>query len=278
MLHARALLLRNCGRFTHVSSDFGSQYHTHTFVTSEALYASLTREVTWRHESRFVDLEEDAKKSGSTDYFLCDYDVGARPLWFTAGIFVDESLRILPKRAMSRRKRPGIERPVVDTNDFNVVDEDYPSTGGQRVDGTRRRFSCPTYGRIESVLPDHKLFTCALSPLREELGLFTPGQTFLMGKKRTMFQLMNASSITELVDADESTALEEYQPIQVRLDEIKNFREYEVIAGTARYLLVRGVPTEASLAASFGDLDGIGPTRRLMPTFWIDRVRQLISG
>lgn len=278
MLYARALLLRNCGRFTHVSSDFGSQYHTHTFVTSEALYASLTREVTWRHEGRFVDLENDARKSGSTNYFLCDYDVGAKPLWFTAGIFVDEKLRILPKRPMSRRNRPRADQPVVDTNDFNVVDEDYPGTGGRRVDGVERRFFCPTYGRIESVLPDHKLFTCALSPRRAELEWFTPGQTFLLGKKRTMFQLIGASSLTELVESDESAALEQYQPVQIKLDDVKNFREYEVIAGTARYLLVRGVSTQASQAASFGEFAELGPTRRLLPTFWVERVSQLISG
>src|SRR6266498_5284107 len=138
MLYARALLLRNCGRFTHVSSDFGSQYHTHTFVTSEALYASLTREVTWRHETRFVDLETDAEKSGRNDYFLCDYDVAAKPLWFTAGLFVDNNLRMVPKRAMSRRSQAGGEPPVVDTTNFNVVDEDYPSTGGKRADGAQR--------------------------------------------------------------------------------------------------------------------------------------------
>lgn len=278
MLYARALMLRNCGRFTHVSSDFGSQYHTHVFVTSEALYASLTREVTWRHETRFIDLDADAGKSGRHDYFLCDYNVRAKPLWFTAGLFVDENLRVVPKRAMSRRGQPGGQRPVVDTTNFNVIDEDYPSTGGKRADGGQRRFFCPTYGRIESVLPDHRLFTFALAAELEHLEWFKSGQTFLMGKKRTMFQLIGASSVTELVESAESAALEEYQPVQIKLDEVKNFREYEVIAGTARYLLVRGVATSASLAASISDFAGIGPTRRFLPTFWVERARQMISG
>lgn len=278
MLYARALLLRNCGRFTHVSSDFGSQYHTHTFVTSEALYASLTREITWRHETRLIDLDADAKKSGRDDYFLCDYDVRARPLWFTAGLFVDEKLRVLPKRAMSRRSRPGGERPVVDTTNFNVVDEDYPSTGGKRPDGARRRFFCPTYGRIESVLPDHRLFTCALAPGLDQLEWFKPGQTFLMGKKRTMFQLLYVSSTTELEEARNASTLDEYQPVQIKLGEIGNFREYEVIAGTARYLLVRGFSPGRSLAASFDDFGDVGPTRRILPSFWVDRVQELMTG
>src|SRR5215213_4598160 len=148
VLYARALLLRNCGRFTHVSSDFGSQYRTHAFASSEALYASLTRGVTWCHANRLVDLKEDAKKSASDDYFFCDYDVKAKPVWFTPGVFVDRALHLLAK-----------QRAVVDRNDFNVVDEGYPSTGG----GGRAYF-VPTYGRIESVLPDHWLLACALSP------------------------------------------------------------------------------------------------------------------
>src|SRR5713226_8013467 len=96
-MYVRALLLRNCGRFTHVQSDFGSQYHTHMFVTSHALYASLTRGMTWRHSSKFVDLDHDAEKPGRDDYFFCDYDVKAKPLWFTPGIFVDEQFCSLTK-------------------------------------------------------------------------------------------------------------------------------------------------------------------------------------
>lgn len=263
MLYARALLLRNCGRFTHVSSDFGSQYHTHLFVTSEALYASLTREVTWRHASKFVDLNEDAKKSASEDYFFCDYDVKAKPLWFTPGVFVDERFRLLPK-----------QRGVVDKNDFNVVDEGYPGTGGKRVDGTKRGFFCPTYGRIESVLPDHKLLTCALSPRRDELERFTGGQTFLMGKKRTMFQLVDLSEVTELVEANADASIEECQPVQVKVGEIRNFREYEILAGTARYLLVRGRTVESLFAASFTYTREAQAIRRVLPAFWIEQVQQ----
>src|SRR5581483_1075949 len=224
MLYARALLLRNCGRFTHVQSDFGSQYYTHTFVTSEALYASLTREVTWRHASKFVDLEEDAKKSASADYFFCDYDVKAKPIWFTPGVFVDRQFHLLPK-----------QRGVVDRNDFNVVDEAYPSTGG----GSRPHY-VPTYGRIESVLPDHKMLTFGLSPNPQELQDFIIGQTFLMGKKRTMFQLIDVSNVVELFKGEDTAPIDECQPVQVKLDEVRNFREYEILAGTARYLLVRG--------------------------------------
>jgi len=262
VLYARALLLRNCGRFTHVSSDFGSQYRTHTFASSEALYASLTRGVTWRQANRFVDLKEDAKKSASDDYFFCDYDVKAKPIWFTPGIFVDGELRLLAK-----------QRDVVDRNDFNVVSEGYPSTGG----GGRPYF-VPTYGRIEGVLPDHRLLTCALSPQESELEGFALGQTFLMGKKRTMFQVTYASQVAELIETEGDAPIGECQPVQVKMDEISNFHEYEVLAGTARYLLVRGRTSEASLAASFTNLDGTLEVRRVLPAFWVEQVGQILHG
>lgn len=261
MLYARALLLRNCGRFTHVQSDFGSQYYTHTFVTSEALYASLTREVTWRHDGKFIDLEEDAKKSASADYFFCDYDVKAKPIWFTPGVFVDRQFRLLPK-----------QRGVVDRNDFNVVDEAYPST-----DGGGRPYYVPTYGRIESVLPNHKMLTFGLSPNPQELEGFIIGQTFLMGKKRTMFQLTDVSSIVELVKVEGAATIGECQPIQVKLDEVRKFREYEILAGTARYLLVRGQTLETPLAVSFSLSNEILGLRRVLPTFWVEQVQIRLS-
>lgn len=261
MLYIRALLLRNCGRFTHISSDFGSQYHTHTFATSEALYAGLTREVTWRHTTKFVDLEEDMRKSTSDDYFFCDYDVAAKPIWFTPGVFVDNLFRLLPK-----------QRGVVDRNDFNVVDEDYPNTGGGG-----RAYYVPTYGRIESVLPDHRLFTCALSPRRDELGLFSLGQTFLMGKKRTMFQLMDVSNISELLETQDPASIDDCHPIQIKLDQVKNFHEYEILAGTARYLLVRGRTSETSFASSLTFSVSTTAVRRALPAFWTENVLRRLS-
>jgi len=238
-LYARAMLLRNCGRFTHVSSDFGSQYHTHMFVTSEALYASLTRGVTWRHEGRSIDLDEDAAKSGREDYFLCDYDVSKKPIWFTPGIFVDEQLRPLAK-----------ERHVVDKNDFNVVDEGYPSTGGGN-----RPYYVPTYGRIESILPNHRLFTCALSFNQSELESFGPGQIFMLGKKRTMMQVIELSNIVPGRRA-EGTCSTPF--LQIQPGGIGQFARFEALAATTRYILVRG---ELRAANPYWELRGISIAR-----------------
>jgi len=253
-LYARAVWLRNCGRFTHVSSDFGSQYHTHTFVTSEALYASLTREVAWRHTSRFIDLEEDAGKAVSGDYFVCDYDVQAKPIWFMPGVFVDEQLQPLPK-----------ERRVVDKNDFNVIDEGHPGTG-RRVDGTERRFFCPTYGRIESVLPDHRLLTYAISPRRDELGWFSVDQVFLMSKKRTMFQIVELSAVVEGVWRN--GACDSGWWLELPPNDSTRFQSFMVLAATMRYLILQGVIREEVKYLEFLFPDA---TLRL-PDFYLEQI------
>jgi len=249
MLYARALQLRNCGRFTHVSSDFGSQYHTHTFVTSEALYASLTRGVTWRHKSRFVDLEEDAMKAASDNYFFCDYDVQAKPLWFTPGVFVDKQRHPLVK-----------ERGVVDRNDFNVVDEDYPGTGGGG-----RAYYVPTYGRIEGILPDHRLLAYAISPCREELAWFTLGQIFLMGKKRTMFQTTELSAIVEGIwkYGHCSTGW-----LQLPPDYGTGFQSFMVLAATMRYVILSGTTREEVKYQEFAFGDAVVR----LPQFYLQRM------
>ena len=249
MLYARTLMLRNCGRFTHVSSDFGSQYHTHTFVTGEALYASLTRGVTWRHESRFVDLEEDAKKEMSGDYFFCDYDVQAKPIWFTPGVFVDERLRPLTK-----------ERRVVDKNDFNVIDEGHPGTGGGN-----RPYYVPTYGRIESVLPDHRLLTYALSPRLREVESLAIDQTFMMGKKRTMFQVVALSPIVEGVwkRGECTTGWLELLPTDGG-----RFQRFEILAATMRYIVLRGTTREELDYVEFAFPEG----NLCLPNFYLERI------
>jgi len=247
-LYARKILLRNCGRFTHISSDFGSQYHTHTFVTSEALYASLTRGVTWRHPGRFIDLEEDAQKAGRTDYFLCDYDVLAKLLWFTPGIFVDGSGQPLVK-----------QRGVTDKNDFNVVDEGEPGTGGNN-----RPHYVPTYGWIEGILPDHRLVVYALSPRREELEWFKMDQIFLLGKKRTMFQIVSLSDLVEGI-AGEGQCTTGY--LQLSPNSSTRFRSFEVLAATMRYVILRGTTREKVGYLEFPLPDG----ELCLPDFYLEQ-------
>jgi hypothetical protein len=160
----------------------------------------------------------------------------------------------------------------VDRNDFNVVDEGYPSTGG----GGRAYF-VPTYGRIEGVLPDHSMLTCALALREIELEGFACGQTFLMGKKRTTFQLADVSEVEELVEVEGDAPIGECQPVQVSTTEVSNFSEYEILAGTARYLLVRGRTPESSLEMSIVNPKSTLEFKRILPAFWVEKVEQILS-
>ncbi len=220
-IFGRFIWLRNCGRFTHVSSDFGSQYYSHAFVTSEALYASLTRGATWRHRSRFVDLKEDAKKSMASNYFICDYDVSKKPVWFTPGIFYD-----------ANGKRLGKSHKVVDKHNFNVLTEGYPNTGGGG-----RPIYVPTYGWMECILPDQKLLTYIFSPISSEIDSFKKDQVFLLGKKRSMFQIVN---ISEIYKGEIKTGLCTTPFLQIKLEDVVLFGHYEVLATTMRYLIIKG--------------------------------------
>ena len=256
-LYARAIWLRNCGRFAHISSDFGSQYHTHTFVTAEALYASLTRGVTWRHQGRFIDLEEDAIKSSSLDYFLRDYDVARKPIWFTPGIFVDDQGQPLVK-----------QRGVVDKSDFNVISEGYPGTGGDKAGSGKRPSYVPTFGNIESILPDHRMLVYAFSSQEEELSWFRTKQVFLLGKKRTMMQICETS---EIYQGQEETGACETGFLQLRSDDMKHFTSFEILAGTMRYIIARGSVKPDTRYTSFGLTVPYLGLRLVLPDFVLER-------
>lgn len=226
MLYARTITLRNCGRFTVIASDFGSDYRTHTHLTSEALYAGLTRGVTWR--PRVIDLREDP------DTFTLAYDVAAMPVWFLPGIFTADGTHRL-------------EDAHLDTTAFNVVHEFYPSTSrsyvlkGSDLEEKGRPYHVPTYGTIQAVRPDRRLATCAFSPTRGLLEDFAPGQVFMLGKKRTMFQIAHLSAV---VGGQPQHGLCTTPFLEVGVDDVRRFATYEVLAATMRYLLVRGETRE----------------------------------
>ena len=239
MLYARAITLRNCGRFTVVASDFGSDYRTHTHVTSEALYASLTRGATWR--PGLIDLKNDPAD------FTRAYDVAHLPIWFLPGIFLADGNPRLPDAAL-------------DTTTFNVVHEFYPSTsrsyafkkGG--LEEKDRPYHIPTYGTIQAVKPGGQLMTYTFSPRKELLEGFAEGQTFILGKKRTMFQIVSLSPVVEGTQkrGECETSWLELPPYYG-----VKFRSFEVLAATVRYLIIRGVTREATEYIEFSPPKGL---------------------
>ena len=222
MPYARAITLRNCGRFTVVASDFGSDYRTHTHVTSEALYAGLTRGVTWR--PHLIDLKHDA------DTFTLAYDVPQMPIWFFPGVFTAEGSHRLPDADLH-------------TTAFNVVHEFYPTTSrsyvfnGSGLEEKGRPSHVPTYGTVQAIKPDRRVATWAFSPRRELLEEFAAGQVFMLGKKRTMFQILDLSTLAE---GQRELGICATPFLQIGVEDVVHFATYEVLAATLRYLLIRG--------------------------------------
>lgn len=227
MLYARGITLRNCGRFTVVASDFGSDYRTHTHVTSEALYASLTRGATWR--PRLIDLGDDPET------FNLAYDVAALPIWFLPGIFLADGSPRLPDAHL-------------DVTAFNVVHEFYPSTSrryvfkGNGLEEMDRPYYVPTYGTVQAIKPDGRLATYAFSSRHELLGGFAEGQTFLLGKKRTMFQIVELSPVVQGVPRQGICHTTNWLELPPNYG--GRFQRFEVLAVTLRYLLIRGSTRE----------------------------------
>ncbi|TRZ67186.1 MAG: hypothetical protein D4Q77_03485 [Methanothrix sp.] len=255
MLYARAITLRNCGRFTVVASDFGSDYRTHTHVTSEALYASLTRGATWR--PHLIDMKNDPYT------FTEAYDVAEMPIWFLPGLFVVEGNYRLPDSHL-------------DTTTFNVVSEVYPNTsrcyvfkkGSLKEKG--RPYHVPTYGTIQAVKPDRRLETYVISPENELLDGFAEGQTFLLGKKRTMFQIVDQSPVTEGLwkKGECTTAWLELPP-----DYGGHFRQFQILTATMRYIILRGLTQEDIDYVEFPLPDGT----ICLPDFYWELVSKMIG-
>lgn len=263
-LYARAITLRNCGRFTMIASDFGADYRTHTHVTSEALYASLTRGVTWRAGGTVAGQTLYPLINVKADRydFRADYDWAALPLRFTPGLFGPEGNARLPDSDL-------------DAGYFNVVQEFYPTTSGKygfkqgELVRSDRPGHVPTYGMWQGILPDRRLMTFGVSGDPTLLETFVVGQTFLLGKKRTMVQV---AELSEVVRGREATGVCQTGFLQFRPEEMRHFSAFEVIAGTMRYLIARGITQPGTHYFEF-DLNVLGLGIPLaLPVFYLEKI------
>jgi hypothetical protein len=210
-LYGRRVILRNCGRFLHVAGDFGSNYSTHPYLSSEMLYAGFTRELSRRPRS-FTE------KMAGYDFFS-DFDVAAKPVWFTPGVLVDGATG----------RTTGKVRNLLDTHLFNSTLEERP--------GIQDNNRMPKYGSMETVLPGNVFRTLSLASNKYLLEAYEEGQIFWMGKKRTMFQI---SELGETVTAefDDGQCTTEY--VQASSRDINAFDAYSVLGASQRYLVVSG--------------------------------------
>jgi hypothetical protein len=262
-LYARALTLRNCGRFTVIASDFGADYRTHTHVTSEALYASLTRGATWRAGGTVagqavypvVQIKADAYD------FEADYDLQALPIWFTPGLFGPEGHRRLPDSDL-------------DAGYFNVVHEFYPTTSSKfefkkgQLTSARRPAQVPTYGTWQGILPDRQLSTFGLASAPALLETFEVGQTFLLGKKRTMMQIM---ALSEIVSGEKKQGSCQTGFLQLPPADIGHYLSFDVLAATMRYLILRGETRDDEAYVSFSLQIGHKDVSLALPGFYLAR-------
>jgi len=255
VLYARAITLRNCGRFTVVASDFGSDYRTHTHVTSEALYASLTRGATWNPQ--LIDLQNDPYAFTET------YDVPKMPVWFLPGLFLPETGYRLPDNHL-------------DTNAFNVINEFYPSTskcyvfkkGNLQV--KPRPNHVPTYGTIQAVKPDRQLVTYAFSPKRELLEGFAEGQTFLLGKKRTMFQIVEQSPVAEGLWKN-GVCVTDWLELPPNCGGY--FQKFQILTATMRYMIVRGMTKDEVKYVEFP----LSSNNICLPYFYLEIISKMLG-
>jgi len=202
-------------------------------VTSEALYASLTRGATWRPS--LIDLKNDSYDFNKT------YDVSVFPIWFLPGIFYASGSHRLPDS-------------MLDTTFFNVVHEFYPTTHKAYVFETgyirekERSYYVPTYGSVQSVVPNQQLITYVFSFDSEKLEYFQQNQVFLLGKKRTMFQIIELSKVIEGVP---NVGKCDTAWLQITAEEITHFLQYEILTATMRYFICRGKTKEGTKYIEF---------------------------
>lgn len=234
-LYGRRVLLRNCGRFLNVAGDFGSNYSTHPYLSSEMLYAGLTRELSRRPRTF-------AEKMSGYDFFG-DFDVASLPVWFTPGILINGDAGQAVGRA----------RNLLDTHLFNSTLEERP--------GIQDNDRLPKYGSMETVLPGNLFSTLAISSGADSLNAYTEGQVFWMGKKRTMFQIAELGETVEAETRDGQCATEY---VQVSSQDMNTFESYSVLGASQRYLVASGEGSFEHLSFSSTDL-------RCVPKFAIRR-------
>lgn len=221
-VYGRLIILKNCGRFLNIESDFGSEYKTHPFLTEQMTYAGLTR------ENKLINNDEVKIEKGIVPEkynFNRRYNI-PNGRYFTCGYIINKE-KLNEKGEIELWSK---NRNNTDINDFNSIDETNA--------GVQENEKMPKFGNIESLLPNNYFIVFAFSLDKEYLKNYYLGQTFYMGKKRTMFQIENISNIRSSTENKIKADIQ--LPIQIERNEIKNFDYYNIVTLTRRYMLIKG--------------------------------------
>jgi len=157
-----------------------------------------------------------------------------------------------------------------------VISEFYPSTSKSYVfkkgslQEKGRPYHVPTYGTIQAVKPDRRLSTYAFSPRRELLDGFEEGQTFLLGKKRTMFQISKLSPVAE---GSWKKGRCRTWWLELPPDYGEYFQQFQIFAATMRYIILKGQTKDDTSYAEFSFPDG----GLCLPDFYWDLISRLID-
>jgi len=254
-VYGRAIILRNCGRFLNVASDFGSEYKTHPFLTEQMVYAGLTRENDWLVENEIIAKEQGVEKGIVPNEYDFD-DRYSLPIgvYFTCGYLLDKE-----EYKKEEIKLGGKTRSNSDINDFNSIDE--------RTAGVQDEDRLPKYGNIEWILPNNYFLVFALAKEKSILKNYYQGQTFYMGKKRTMFQIEQLSSVEKGAVLEGEVELK--LPIQATNHQVENFEYYNILTVTQRYILVKGKTRNANLDYCW-ESDLAGLNKIVLPSFFVE--------
>lgn len=220
------------------------------------MYAGLTREATRTFGRIEPKMESEFAKA---------YDIPQLPIWFTPGVFVAGT-----EWSMDREVEVGVTA-------YNVLDEAAPVTNKNSVYDKhgnlvlKDRSQIATFGSIEAVLPDQRVLTIAVSPDRELLARYTRQDVFYMGKKRTMFELMEVSDVVPLVESE----MAETVPVQVQMEQLNEYYSYTIHDVNSKYFLVDGRVGRAwALDVQMGDVR----LEKAVPELFVERAERLFAG
>jgi hypothetical protein len=220
-LYARPLLLRNESYFMHRRSDYGSQYETYPFLSTQMLQWGLGRLESFKRH--LDDSYEDVQKEEIGEKEIKQH---LREEW---GQFYATPALLVNQETL----KPKEAAPETDTQKFNTKHEHDP-----QKDVSSGVF--PKYGRMNFIRPENHFFTVVASQKRSVLEQLETGTTFLMGKKRPMFKIAQTTPVQSLEQRNGPADTNIFLQVATGSGLLTEFETYSVYDLSQRYQILRG--------------------------------------